>query len=73
MGNLDGPARTRSAQGVLDGRVWASQYSLTFENLFDWLETQHSRGEQFNVKEAGSIACGFFLVYSTYYTALSLG
>ena len=30
------------------------QYSLTFENLFDWLETQHSRGEQFNVKEAGT-------------------
>ena len=30
------------------------QSSLTFENLFDWLETQHSRGEQFNVKEAGT-------------------
>ena len=30
------------------------QFSLTFENLFDWLETQHSRGEQFNVKEAGT-------------------
>ena len=30
------------------------QYSLTFENLYDWLETQHGRGEQFNVKEQGT-------------------
>ena len=28
-----------------------AQYSLTFENLYDWLETQHARGEQFNVTE----------------------
>ena len=27
------------------------QYRLTFENLYDWLETQHARGEQFNVME----------------------
>ena len=30
------------------------QYSLTFENLYDWLETQHARGEQFNVTEPGT-------------------
>ena len=30
------------------------QYSLTFENLYDWLETQHARGEQFNVMEPGT-------------------
>ena len=28
-----------------------AQYSLTFENLYDWLKTQHARGEQFNVTE----------------------
>ena len=28
-----------------------AQYSLTFENLYDWLETQHARGENFNVTE----------------------
>jgi hypothetical protein len=28
-----------------------AQYSLTFENLYDWLETQYARGENFNVTE----------------------
>ena len=28
-----------------------AQHSLTFENLYDWLETQHARGENFNVTE----------------------
>ena len=27
------------------------QYSLTFENLYDWLQTQHARGENFNVTD----------------------
>ena len=30
------------------------QYSLTFENLYDWLETQHARGDRFDVKESGT-------------------
>ena len=30
------------------------QFSLTFENLYDWLEEQHKRGEQFNVTEAAT-------------------
>ena len=28
-----------------------AQYSLTFETLYDWLETQHARGGNFNVTE----------------------
>ena len=28
-----------------------AQFSLTFENLYDFLETQHARGENFNVME----------------------
>ena len=28
-----------------------AQYSLTFESLYDWLETQHARGDSFNVTE----------------------
>ena len=28
-----------------------AQHSLTFENLYDWLETQHARGDNFNVTE----------------------
>ena len=31
-----------------------AQYSLTFSNLYDWLETQQKRGENFNVTESGS-------------------
>ena len=31
-----------------------AQFSLTFENLYDWLETQHARGDNFNVTESGS-------------------
>ena len=30
------------------------QFSLTFENLYDWLETQHARGDRFDVKESGT-------------------
>ena len=28
-----------------------AQHSLAFENLYDWLDTQHARGENFNVTE----------------------
>ena len=27
------------------------QFSLTFENLYDWLEIQHARGESFNIRD----------------------
>ena len=73
MGNLDGAGRIYAVRkGSWTAESGQVQSSLTFENLFDWLETQHSRGEQFNVKEAGTVACGVFLVYSTYYLALWL-
>ena len=30
------------------------RFALTFENLYDWLEEQHKRGERFNVNEAAT-------------------
>ena len=30
------------------------RFALTFENLYDWLEEQHKRGERFNVNESAT-------------------
>ena len=31
-----------------------AQFLLSFQNLYDWLEEQHARGEQFNVTDPGT-------------------